>query len=209
MKVEKYFGTKFKTIFIEKRKIENKNIKRLKFWGKVFGKLKLASKVEGGFSGNLSFRTKKGFIITASGANLSELKDFDFVEIVKADIKNKKVFVYGLKYPSSESFLHYKIYELRNEIKAIFHGHDDLILKFYKQLKIPVTKKEAPYGSISLANEAINILKEHPKINYFILKNHGFVSLGKTIDQAGKTSIEYHKKAMKIIKENNNYDNNL
>jgi ribulose-5-phosphate 4-epimerase/fuculose-1-phosphate aldolase len=204
MKAEKYFGTRFKTIFIEKRKIENKNIKRLKFWGKIFGKLKLASKIEGGFSGNLSFRTERGFIITSAGSDLSNLKDFDFTEVVKADIKNKKVFVYGLKEPSSESFLHYKIYELKNIAKAIFHGHDDLILKCYKQLKIPPTKKEAPYGSISLANEAIKVLKIYPKVNYFILKNHGFVSLGKTIDQAGKIAIEYHKKALRMIKDDNN-----
>ncbi len=83
---EKYLCVRFKTIFKEEKRIEEKRIEKLKFWGKKFVNLNLAPKIEGGFAGNLSFGAHHRFIITASGANLSEHNDDDFVEVIDVDV---------------------------------------------------------------------------------------------------------------------------
>jgi len=199
----KYSGVKFKTIFIEKREIKHAGIEELSIWGKKFVELGLAPKIVGGFAGNLSFRTSNGFIITASGANLSELKSDDFVEVKTADINLKQIFVCGLKNASSESFLHHAIYIKLPEINAVFHGHDELTLKYNNLLNIPITEKEQPYGSIELVNEAVKILdnyilNNHKKSNYFLLKNHGFISFGKTMNEAGSNAVSQHSLAIKL-----------
>lgn len=197
---EKYSGVRFKTIFKEKKGIKEgveKEIERLKFWGKKFADLNLAPKIEGGFAGNLSFKTKNGFVITASGANLSELKDDDFVEVINVNAHLKQIFVCGLKKPSSETILHHTIYVKKQGINAVFHGHDKLVLKFNDMLNFPITEKEQPYGSKELVDEVVKILNNS---NYLLIKNHGFISLGKTIDEAGINAIEQHKKAVEINK---------
>ncbi len=197
---EKYLGVRFKTIFKEDKRIEEERIEKLKFWGKKFTDLNLAPKIEGGFAGNLSFRTHHGFIITASGANLSELNDDDFVEVMNVDVSLKQIFVCGLKEPSSESFLHHAIYIKRQDINVVFHGHDKLTLKFNDMLNFPITKKEQPYGSKELVDEVVKILNMN--CNYFLIKKHGFISLGKTIDEAGNNAIEQHKKAVELRDKN-------
>ncbi len=195
---EKYSGVKFKTIFKEKRKIEYIGIEKLKIWGKGLVELNLAPKIEGGFAGNLSFRTLHGFIITASGANLSELNDDDFVEVINVDVNLKQIFVWGLKEPSSESFLHHAIYVRKGDINVIFHGHDKITLKFGDKLNFPITERKQPYGSTELVNEVIKILNNCNNHNYLLIKEHGFISLGKTIDEAGNEAIGQHKKAVEL-----------
>ncbi len=194
--MEKYSGVKFKTIFKEKKKIEHKGIEKLMTWGEKFVELNLAPKIEGGFAGNLSFRTLHGFIITASGANLSELNDNDFVEVIDADVNLKQIFVCGLKKPSSESFLHHAIYTKRTDINAVFHGHDQITLKFGDKLNFPITEREQPYGSMELADEVVKILNMN--CNYFLIKEHGFISLGKTMDEAGNEAIGQHKGVIEL-----------
>jgi len=199
---EKYSGVKFKTIFREKKKIEHKTIEKLKYWGKKFADLNLAPKVEGGFAGNLSFRTQQGFIITASGANLLNLNDEDFVEVTEVDINAKEIFVRGLKNPSSESFGHHAVYVRRKDINAVFHGHDELTLKFNDFLNFPITEKEQPYGSTELVKEVVKILNNCNNCNYILIRGHGFISLGKTVDEAGNNAIEQHKRAIEINRAN-------
>ena len=58
---EEYIGTKFNTVFLEKRIPENDNIKKLIFWGKKFSLLGLTPTYEFGAAGNLSFKTETGY----------------------------------------------------------------------------------------------------------------------------------------------------
>lgn len=184
-----YIGTKFQTVFKDKTAIKNDNISTLIKWCNKFAELGLSPKLIGGFGGNLSFRTEQGFIITASGVNLKNLSENDFVEVIEADILLKKVKVNGTKLPSSESLLHYFVYSQKAEINAVFHGHDDKVLKKCKQLELPTTKQEQPYGSVELIEEVGKILQNY---FYLVLKNHGFLSLGETMDKAGNLALQIH-----------------
>jgi len=194
---ESYKGTKFQTIFEKNKPIKHEYIPELISWCKRFSELGLAPVCNGGCSSNLSFRTDDGFIITSSRANPENLKEEDLTEVVGADISTKQLFVNGVKEPSSESFIHHEIYQRKHDINAVFHGHDNLVLKHNDKLNLPITAKEQPYGTVELMWEVVKILKDH---NYLLIKNHGFIALGTTMDAAGKETLKQHNNAIKISK---------
>ena len=76
----------------------------------------------------------------------------------------------------------FKIYEKRPEVNAIFHGHSLELLK----PGIVTTEEEKPYGTVELVEEVLKVLDN----DVFVLKNHGFVSLGKTMDEAGNNIVK-------------------
>ncbi|HQH18284.1 MAG TPA: class II aldolase/adducin family protein [Bacteroidales bacterium] len=184
---EQYTGIKFKTIFNKTQTPVDTRIKELKKWCEIFHKKNLAPPYPGGSYGNLSFRTennKNEFIITGTCIGFkNNLSDDCFVKIISCDIINNVIYAEGTRNPSSESMLHYAIYKKRPDVNAIFHGHSNEILQSAKTLGIPETAKEESYGTIELVNSVLSILKEH---NFLCMKNHGFISLGKSMNEAGE-----------------------
>ena len=187
--MEEYIGTKFQTIFLGKDILRVPKINELKKWGKKISEMGFIPHYKNekepnrlSSAGNLSFRNNNGFIITASYSDLFNLQDEDFVEVKNVDLKQKKIWVNGTKEPSSETMLHHAIYQERNDVNAIFHGHSDKLLKNYKKLRLISTKYEATYGTIELINSVLEVLKVE---NFLIIKNHGFLSLGNAINRAG------------------------
>ncbi|RLD46576.1 MAG: hypothetical protein DRI94_14650 [Bacteroidetes bacterium] len=199
---EIYTGIKFNYKSLGKTIIKSELLSELKNWCAFFNEKNLAPPYLGGSSGNLSFRIKPGtinFIITASHTALREnMPDSDFTKIVSYDENKNLITGKGTKEPSSESIMHHIIYKYKPEINAVFHGHSPEILKFADQLKIPVTKKEFEYGTIKLAKEALKLLTTH---NFIILKNHGFISLGKTVQEAGNLTINFLNNCKSINNE--------
>jgi len=189
---EVYTGVKFDTIFVEKRRIKNKKANELIFWAKKFSDAGLMPSHSKGSYGNLSFKTRNGFIITKAGKRADELKIEDLVNVVDCDLNNKKVYCIGLFVPSSETFLHWMIYKERKNIKAIFHGHDKIVLENAEKLNLLITEKEQSYGTLELCYEVLKILG---KSKYLVMRNHGFISLGESMDEAGMLAIEVHEKA--------------
>jgi len=184
---EIYSGPKFKTNYEKRIFVENENSLDLIRWCKTISKLGMAPNGEAGNAGNLSFRTDKGFVITSAGARLDQVGINELVEVLNVDLEQNILTVIGIGEPSSESVMHSCIYEARSDINAIFHGHDDRILNNLKSLNIPETKVEIEYGTTSLAESVLDILGN----NWFILlKNHGFVSMGNSMVDAGKRIIE-------------------
>jgi len=189
---EIYIGTKFKYINKGNKISKNKGLVLLKKWCNIFNQNSFAPPYPGGSSGNLSFRTeikKNNFIITASHTALSDnMNENDFAEVIFCSEKDNIIHAKGHKEPSSETLMHYLIYKNRNDINAIFHGHSDEIMKLAKQQGFPETEIEFDYGTVELAKEVVKTLKNH---NFVILKNHGFVSVGKTQEDAGTQVINF------------------
>ena len=175
-----YQGVKFKTKYINEIAPQHPKIKILKKWCKIFHEKNLAPPYSGGSFGNLSFRIESGknkFIITGSRIGMkNSLTNDSFVEVISCDLEKKIVSVKGTREPSSEAMLHFAIYQEFPEINAIFHGH-----RFLQNF--PVTLKEEAYGTIELVNEALKTLLGNKIIN---MKNHGFISIGVNMDEAGK-----------------------
>jgi L-fuculose-phosphate aldolase len=189
---EKYIGPRFNTVFLSKEIPYHPAVPHLMKWGRRFAELGLAPQRGNAYAGNLSFRAPSGFIITAAGADLGKLVDDDMVLVVEVTQDSHSVTVHGKKEPSSESFLHHAIYAARPQVQAVFHGHDELILQHAREIHLPVTVREQPYGSLELAKEVLQVLGVH---NYTVIRNHGFIASGKDLEQAGQEALEKHRLA--------------
>jgi len=178
---------RFNSIFVSDQSPRDPRIEELKEWCGEFQKNKLTPEVEGNYTGNLSFRSQEGFVITASGLKSKEnLTDKCFVYVKDYEEQSNTFYVEGKKQPSSESIMHHLIYKTCEDINAVFHGHNNVIVKNADELKVPVTKKEYESGTIELAKEVLKVLGDNKVI---VLKNHGFVSLGTTMKEAGELAL--------------------
>lgn len=181
---------KFSTVFVSDSFSVPDELKVLKQWCALFEEKGLAPSHSSGTFGNLSLRISGSdeFIITASSVGLkNKLADDDFVLVKDVDITLKKIIAEGKKQPSSESMLHWAVYKKREDINAVFHGHCREILCKSKRLGISETKEENDYGSPELVNSVLEVLGND---NFIIMKNHGFLSLGKTMDEAGNIALK-------------------
>lgn len=187
--------TRFNLNFVSVRVLSDAGIEELKEWCERFQRNGLTPEFEGNYTGNLSFRSMQGFVITASGLKSKEnLSNDCFVSVKDYDKKSNTVHIEGIRQPSSEAVMHYLIYKKRKEVNAVFHGHNKEIVVKAEKLGFPVTEKEYEPGTIELANEALKVLGNKKLI---VLKNHGFVSLGRTMKEAGELALN----TLKISKQ--------
>ena len=187
-----YEGVKFRTEMIGKDLPNDPRLDRLKYWCKIFHDKGLAPPYREGSYGNLSFRLKEGkdsFVITASQSGLNESNTNDrFITIQKIDLKAGIAYALGSRKPSSEAMVHSAIYHARPDVHAIFHGHCDKISTDAEKLGIPITSREEPYGTIDLVNQVLKTLDDS---SFLEMRNHGFLSLGKSVDYAGNLTLEF------------------
>ncbi len=189
-----YNGIKFKIEFLSKKIPDDKRIRELIRWCRLFHEKELAPDHETGSFGNLSFRINKEknqFIISSSGCDFNDkLKNENFVRVDSCNYSKRIVYCHGNREPSSEAMLHYVVYLERPEISAIFHGHSEEILSSAEKLKLQVTSKKEDYGTVELVKRVLEIIPDH---DFLILKEHGFLSLGKTLEETGKRTLDYLK----------------
>ncbi|MBC7131222.1 class II aldolase/adducin family protein, partial [Candidatus Bathyarchaeota archaeon] len=80
----------------------------------------------------------------------------------------------------------YRIYQLRRDVNAIFHGHDELIIRNAKSIGAVETREWQPYGTLELIKSVEKVLNGN---NFIVVKNHGFISLGRSMEEAGKLAL--------------------
>jgi L-fuculose-phosphate aldolase len=144
-----------------------------------------------GFSGNLSVRYGKYFLVTPSGYPLGEFKKEDVVLIDK-DFK----IIDGTKKPSSEAKMHLEIYAIRPDFEAIIHCHAPKASAFAVAgvpLSQPVLAESIFHlGNIPIAKyhlpSTINVAKETAKHfdnnDVVLMQNHGVVLGAKSLYEA-------------------------
>ncbi|HOY33048.1 MAG TPA: class II aldolase/adducin family protein [Bacteroidales bacterium] len=198
MSKEEYGGVKFKTVFVQKPWLHHPFLEELKKWCAVFHEKGLSPPYPGGSYGNLSFRTQNNsFIITGTSIGLKgNLDNTCFVEVTHCDVPQKNVYAKGFREPSSESFMHYIIYKNRPDIHAIFHGHHEPITQNAVVLGIPETIEKTSYGSVALAESVLKILDHH---SFIVIKEHGFVSMAETMQQAGQQTLQYLQELKNVM----------
>ena len=176
---EQYVGTKFRTVYARREPAQDSRVGELIEWG-----ARLAKRgVVGDTVGNLSFRTANGFIINRTAGDVGRMTPQEFVEVINTDLTGRELTVVGLHEPSSESMMHAAIYGARRDVNAIFHGHSQRLLDQAASLRVPITEREQPYGTLELASEILKILEWH---KIFVMRHHGFVTVGRTIAEAGR-----------------------
>ncbi|MEY2742385.1 MAG: hypothetical protein RIS21_753, partial [Planctomycetota bacterium] len=162
----------------------------------------LAPVVGGASAGNLSFRTPRGFMITATRSTLkSGLGWRDFVEVVREDLLGWEIHVLGERPPSSDAFLHGRIYAARPDVGAVLHGHDDVVLERADDLArlhgARVTAQARRFGTRIDAEETAETLGDG---SFVIRRGHGFAAVGKSVDEAGALAVFMHREAVRLAR---------
>ena len=192
--MEKHGGVKFDTKFIGKTVPDDSRLEELKFWCGEFHRRNFAPPYGEFSQGNLSFRLQAGenaFIITGSQVGWkNRLMDEQFVTVRSCDLVKGIVYAEGVMDPSSESMMHFAIYERRSDLQAVFHGHSREVLSCPEKLAIRETREKRPYGSLELVESVLEILNRE---SFVVLKKHGFISMGGTMREAGELAIRIHR----------------
>lgn len=157
-----------------------------------FGHLLYKQKLVSGTDGNLSVRLDDDrILITPSGKAKGRLSAEN---IVTVDINGKKL--QGTLNPSSEIAMHTFVYQNREDINACVHSHapyatsfavagielsEDVLPEVVLFIGgIPLTEY-APPGTDAVPKS----LEPHiEKNNVFLLRNHGLLTIGKSIEEA-------------------------
>ncbi len=146
-------------------------------------------------AGNLSIRHGVGFFISASGSNLGRLEENELIFVEHCGVESGKVFYRGSLKPSSESIMHWLIYQNRPEARAIIHAHDEFATRPELLVgEVEESEREEPYGSIELASMAIATFQRAERI--IVLKNHGYVAIGPDLDRTCDIVVDTHMKLL-------------
>lgn len=143
-----------------------------------------------GAGGNLSMRDEEYMYISPSGF---DLKDINKDQWVKVNIETGEV--YGDLKPSSEILMHLVCFQENPEINAVLHAHPTYSVAVSSAGKdipplfpdFPAMIKQVAYidyiipTTELLANEVVKYVKENEVI---VLRNHGVITLGKTMKEA-------------------------
>lgn len=195
---EIHVGVKFATEFLSPAVPADGRLEELKTWCAEFHRRSFAPPYGEFSQGNLSFRIRPGedaFVISGSQVGWKDsLTDDKFVTVHGCDMEKGIVFASGTRDPSSESMFHFAIYRARKDVQAVFHGHSPEILRCVdRPPDIPETREKHSYGSLELAQSVIEVLGN---TDFVIMKRHGFISLGKTMEEAGRRAIEVHHRCL-------------
>ena len=135
-------------------------------------------------AGNISARTGKGMLIKATACEMGNLKPDDFTLVKEFDFEDFRLKkAVGLRLPSSETPMHYLIYERRKDVNSVIHVHGEVFLRkeVCERFGINSTAVELPYGSRGSAEAAVEALGKNKAA---VLKNHGLVSVGTSTREA-------------------------
>lgn len=138
-------------------------------------------------SGNLSCRSQDGFLITATGVPLGEIRAEDWVEVTAIENPDDATIVVqsnGVAEPSRDAAVHATVYRHRPEATAIFHLHVGNLDELHERLGVPATEEFHPAGTTESVAEIERFLDADGEIRYFILVNHGIVAWGETVEEA-------------------------
>ena len=139
-------------------------------------------------SGNLSCRTTKGFLITATGVPLGSIRPEDWVEVITIEHPDEETIVVesnGTLEPSRDAAVHGALYAGRPDADTIFHLHVGSLEELRDQLDVPSTEHYFPAGTTESVAEIHRFLDAHPDVRYFILVDHGIVAWGTAVNDVG------------------------
>ena len=186
----------FEAVIVHREAPQHPHLVLLIWWAKRLSELGLTPSYGPGDHGNLSCRTKDGLLITARATPKANLHAEHFVEIVDVDQTASslpattstgqaglRVRCRGLRLPSTDTRLHFEVYQKRPDCQAIIHGHDASTMAKAHELKLPVTDRSAATPSVDLITEVCQLVRNH---DYVLLRDHGFLALGRSIDEAGE-----------------------
>ncbi len=153
-------------------------------------------------SGNVSCRTKDGFLITASGVPYAQLKPEQVVDMPLPAVAEPAT---GPR-PSSEWRMHAAVYSARPEVEAIVHTHSPRatalacagreLPAFHYMIALAGGEVRcmpyATFGSDQLAAQAVEGLAGRRAV---LLANHGVLAVGPSLARAQAVAVEVENMA--------------
>ena len=147
-----------------------------------------------GSSGNISLRIDDKIVITGRGQSLGQL---DAAHLTVMGIDGR--FVDGYGFPSSELPLHLAVYQERSEM-AVVHTHsqfatvlgtvvDELPAIHYGIVALGGPIRVIPYATFGTEELAVSVVKGLVGRFAVLLRNHGSVSVGMTLEIAIERAI--------------------
>lgn len=145
-----------------------------------------------GTLGNISVLDSNKIHIKRTGADLNRLK---LKEILTLDLEGNVL--EGEGKPSIETSFHLEIYKTRKDVKAVYHVHPPFATAYaIAGKKIPMVTEaakivlvdvpllaHAPPGSTQLATLIADAFGD-PNVKAVLLREHGVVSIGETLENA-------------------------
>lgn len=171
------------------------DIKEINEWRDKLYRLKLIGCYDNGIGyGNISVRTKNGFLITGSATgSFSRLTKEHYSEVIVYDFDRNYVKCRGKIKASSESLSHAAVYESNPEIKAVVHVHSQ---ELWNKLlnKVPMTSKDVKYGTPEMAYEIMRLMKIREE-NILVMAGHedGVIAYGKNLNEGGHIILKHLK----------------
>ncbi len=199
--METYTGIKFKYEKTGDTFDYDARLAELNAWAFILAELGLTPVHTNGAYGNQSYRAGgNSLIITKSGMVPEETLAVDnYVLIERFDRESATFITRGNSDPSSESILHSLVYKEFPGVGAVLHGHSALFERHAAELAIPVTSSFKPYGTMELAETALDLLKRGSR--FIQLKKHGFVAVGVDIAAAGKMVLGYYENLIALLRK--------
>ena len=160
-----------------------------------------------GPGGNTSVRVGGVVYIKASGKCFEDATERDYVGV---DLETGQV-VDGDQKPSSEILFHLGCYKVRPDIEAVVHTHPPVVTglacagrtiepispEFVALLgrEVPLAEYVVPTGP-ELAEVVVREIKDH---NAVLLKNHGIVTVGRTLKEAYYRTLFVESAAISMV----------
>jgi ribulose-5-phosphate 4-epimerase/fuculose-1-phosphate aldolase len=177
--------TAFSSVFLDKNPpVDAQNDALIQWCKKIAG--------TNAVTGNISFRTKMGFIITGSETPLANMTKDKATEVrgVVFGLNRPSIYVKGAAAPAEETLMHSVIYESFPETNAIFFITSPDILAAMEKTGTPAVDAAQSGRSQAFAQEVVNLMKINNNSPALILKNYGVIICGETIAEAGSKAEE-------------------
>ena len=159
-----------------------------------------------GSNGNVSVRRTSGFVVTATQLpSKHNLAPEDCVHLETC--ANGEARFHGSKLPSSESIMHWHLFETFPAIQAIVHVHESNALLYsepnrtrWAELGIVESAQDIGGGTIEVGRATAEAFTTES--SYVILKNHrpdwdpgrtGTVVMGRTLEEAVNSALKIHE----------------
>jgi ribulose-5-phosphate 4-epimerase/fuculose-1-phosphate aldolase len=194
-----YTGVKFTCHQLSPSFSSKDNLVQLNRSAWLFSQLGLAPLHDDGAYGNFSCRGENDpeFFISKSGMiPVEEFTPEQFCHITACDEEKMSLDYHGLAVPSSEAFMHHLIYQNRSDIGSILHGHCAIMTTLAEEIGLPVTPQFFEYGTEALARAGLELAESE---DFFILKDHGFVSLGEDINIAARQTYSIMHQLLSLL----------
>ena len=175
----------YEPVIVERVVPKDARIAQLIWWAARFAELGFTPSYGRGDHGNLSCRTPTGLVMTARETEKATLRPDQFVEVIRVEWTARPVKLHcrGTRLPSTDALMHLEVYRLRPDMQTAFHGHDQQALAKAAALRIPVTAHSAATQTLDVV---VDVKRLVGSTDYLLLRDHGFLALGTSPDDAGE-----------------------